>query len=139
MCIYPLIYINIGGLMSLNFCIPSVHPPRIPCATLNAFAFPVKDTVVEKIFSALGGQAVVVAGRVKYAHSSSKSLSVHFVGHGTPANYVFVSCYNGICSVEFRQISGSQNSVVQQIENVLLSDLPALFSSVSGIQVSQKP
>jgi hypothetical protein len=61
------------------------------------------------------------------------------VGRGTSANYVFVSCYNGICSVEFRQISGSQNSVVQQVENVLLSDLPALFSSVSGIPVSQKP
>ena len=112
---------------------------RVPCISLNAFAFPVKDTVVEKIFKALGGQSLLKSG-AKYAHSSFNSLSMFFHGDNTRANYVCVICHNNICTVDFHRFDFNRCAhleVVQRCENVPFQNLPALFSDVTGLQFNQ--
>ena len=136
--------------MSLNFCMPSVHSPRVPCiklppfdirsdgATTNPLLYLGHGSVSHEIFQALGGQALIKCLKARYSHASSSSLSLFFEGCNN-ANFIFVSCYNGHCSVEFRKVSGSKNSVVQRIANVLLADLSDLFRSVCSVAPAPQP
>lgn len=116
-----------------------VFPPRVPLITLNAFAFPVKDTIVEKIFTALGGTALVERGGGKYASGSSRCLAMFFNGQHTSSNHVQViyDSYTDTCEVTFSKFSFDHcqfQCVHQLCENVPFSLLPTLFADVTGLQ-----
>jgi hypothetical protein len=128
----------VGGGSHSSFNL-KVFPPRVPCITLNAFAFPVKDTVVEKIFNALGGKSLVEKAGGKYASGSFSSLSVFFRSEFTSANHVQVSynSYTDTCTVTFSKFSLDRCQLLevqQQCENVPFSLLPTMFADATGLQ-----
>lgn len=132
---YLLFYNLIQGVIMPQLPLPVQS--RVPCISLNAFAFPVKDTVVEKIFNALGGHALVRRAGGKYASGSFNSLSMFYYGGNYTTNHVFVACHNGLCAVEFRKFSGPRFELVGSYDHIQLSSLSALFSDVTGLQFNK--
>jgi len=132
--------------MSLNFCMPSVHSPRVPCiklppfdirtegATTNPLLYLGHASIAHEIFLALGGQALIKCLKARYSRSGPDFLSLFFDGCST-VNFIFVSCYKQGYSVQFRLVQGSRNSCIRRVENVRLSDLSALFVEVTGIAI----
>jgi len=117
------------------------YPPRVPCISLNAFAFPVKGTVVEKIFEALGGQNLVKRNGGRYAAGVFNSLAIHFEPVYGRANYVAVSCHdNATCCVEYYQMDSTGckvEKVMAKFQAIPFAGLSENFTDFTGIDCRQ--